>query len=643
MRWLRRRICHYRADELTELTLHLLGPMEVFIGGEPVELPTSRKTRALLAYLALSPRRLRRERLCEMFWDVPDDPRGSLRWSLSKIRQIVNVAGHTRLGADRNSVWLDRSGLIIDRDELAKAAEHGFDTLSTEQVEALAETVHGPFLEDVSLPRCPAYEAWRTAEVLAVESLAARLLWHLLDRLTEEPVRVLRHAARLSAVAGDDPRLVAAIAGLERTSTGSAGSSPSTRTDAIGVTAVPATVQPRNKPSIAVLAFDNMSGDPEQEYFSDGITEDIITELSRFRGLRVLARNSSFTFKKQAVTAKEVGAMLDADYMVEGSVRKVGTRVRITAQLIDTRNDQHLWAERYDRELDDIFLVQEEIARTIAAAIAPALGHAERRRSQRKAPESLSAWDWYQRGLSLMYQDTAETNVQAMTHLQRAMELDSEFAAAHAAAARVLVNDLVNGFTTVSMDTIRRATTMARRAIDLDDRDAMAHMVLGMLLLLRGHHDESVVELETAVELNPSYAEAHHALGFSLLFSGRPQDAVPEFDAAISLSPYDIRASSFYEMRAWALVASERDEEALVSARVSVRRPHAQHWAYATLCVALARLGRYDEIPPVKAELLRRMPDFSVRFVREYVFYNKEPAHLESYIEGLLDAGLPEE
>ncbi len=614
--------------------------MEVLIGGEPVALPTSRKTRALLAYLALSPRPLRRERLCEMFWDVPDDPRGSLRWSLSKIRRIVNAAGQPRLGADRNSVWLDRSGVVIDRDELAKAAEQGFDTLSNPQIEALADSIHGPFLEDVSLPRCPVFEAWRTAESLSVESLAARLIWHLIDRLVEEPERVLHHAARLAAVAGDDPRLVAALARLKRSPSGSTSASPAPRIDTVG--AVEA-VQPREKPSVAILAFDNMSGDSEQEYFSDGITEDIITELSRFRGLRVLARNSSFTFKRQAVKASEVRAMLGADYMVEGSVRKVGNRVRITAQLIDTGNDHHLWAERYDRELTDIFLVQEEIARTIAAAIEPALGDAERRRSQRKAPESLGAWDWYQRGMSLMYQDTAETNVQALAHLEQAMALDGEFAAAHAAAARVLVNDLVNGFTAVSTDTIRRATTLAQRAIELDDRDAQAHMVLGLLHLLRGHHDEAIVELETAVELNPSYAEAHHGLGFTLIFSGRPEDAVAEFDAAIGLSPYDIRASSFFEMRAWALLMCGRDEEALASARTSVRRPHAQHWAYATLCVALARLGRHDEIPPVRAELQHRMPNFSVRFVREHVFYYRDPAHLDAYVAGLLDAGLPEE
>jgi TolB-like protein/DNA-binding SARP family transcriptional activator/Flp pilus assembly protein TadD len=621
--------------------------MEVLVGGKPVDLPPSRKTRALLAYVALSPRRQRRERLCEIFWDVPDDPRGSLRWSLSKIRQFINVAGQTRLGADRNSVWLEQSGLVIDRNELARAAEQGFDTLSTEALEALAETVRGAFLEDISLPRCPAYEAWRTAESLMVESQAARLLWNLLDRLADQPMRALRHAARLSAVAGDDPRLVAAISALERTAKAQASVVPpaSTADTSVSTPAVrpPIDRPPIDRPSIAVLPLDNMSGDPEQEYFSDGVTEDIITELSRFRGLHVLARNSSFTFKKQAVKASEVGTMLGADYMVEGSVRKVGNQVRITAQLIDTRHGHHLWAERYDRELDNIFGVQEEIARTIAAAIEPALGHAERSRSQRKGPESLSAWDWYQRGMSLMYQDTAETNVEALTHFQRAVALDPEFAAAHAAAARVLVNDLINGFTSVSMETIRRAVTQARRAIVIDDRDALAHMVLGMLHLLRGNHDEAIAELETSIGLNPSYAEAHHALGFTLVFSGRPEDAIAEFDAAISLSPYDIRASSFFEMRAWALLVCGRDEEALMSARASVRRPHAQHWAYATLCVALARLGRLEEIAPCKEELQRRMPGFSARFVREYVFYNKVPAHLEVYIQGLLDAGLPEE
>jgi TolB-like protein len=628
---------------LTEITLHLLGPLEVLIDGKPAELPASRKTRALLAYLALSPRPQRRERLCEIFWDVPDDPRGSLRWSLSKIRQIINTDGHSRLGADRNSVWIDRQGLIVDRDELAKAAKQGFDALSTPQVETLADSIRGAFLEDISLARCPGFEAWRTAEALAIEALAARLLWHLLERLAEEPVRALRHAARLCAVAGDDPRLVAAIARLERTATARRTAPPPTPDDIAGAPGEAAALQaPDDKPSIAVLPFDNMSGDPEQEYFSDGMTEDIITELSRFRGLRVLARNSSFTLKNQAVKSSEVGAMLGAQYMVEGSVRKAGTHVRITAQLIDTRDDRHLWAERYDRELDDIFGVQDEIARTIAAAVEPALAGAERSRAQRKPPESLGAWDWYQRGMSLMYQDTAESNARALAHFQRAMELDGEFAAAHAAAARVLANELVNGFTDVSMATIRRADALARRAIELDDRDAMAHMVVGLLQLLRCHHDQAIAELETALDLNPSCAEAHHGLGFTLIFSGRPEDAVAEFDAAIRLSPYDIRSSSFLEMRAWALLMSGRAEDALVSARAAVRRPHAQHWAYATLCVVLARLGRHDEIPPIREELQRRMPGFSVRFVREHVFYYREPAHLDVYIRGLLDAGLPE-
>ncbi len=395
-----------------------------------------------------------------------------------------------------------------------------------------------------------------------------------------------------------------------------------------------------DKPAIAVLPFTNMSGDPGQDYFSDGITEDIITELSRFRSLRVIARNSSFTYKGQAVRAQQVGRDLGVAYMVEGSVRQAGKRVRITAQLIATDTGEHLWAERYDRELEDIFAVQDEITRAIAAAIEPELGTLERERSRMKSPDSLTAWDWYQRGVWHLYRDTEVGNAAALSDLKRAIELNPDFAPALAASAEVLCQDIISGHRALADATIDEAFRLAERAVALDERDAMAHMVLGRINLLRCKHADSIAELETAVALNPSYADAYHALGFTLIFSGRPEDALPQFETAIRLSPYDPSISSFYEMQAWALVVLGRYQEAAKSARLSVRRPNAQPWAYATLCAALGHLGQFDDAANAREELLKRKPDFSIAFIRQFVYYNKDPDHLDRYIEGARKAGL---
>jgi TolB-like protein/Flp pilus assembly protein TadD len=395
-------------------------------------------------------------------------------------------------------------------------------------------------------------------------------------------------------------------------------------------------------PSLAVLPFTNLSGDPEQEYFSDGITEDIITELSRFRSLFVIARHSSFTYKGRTANVQDIGRDLGVRYVVEGSVRRGGKRVRVTAQLIETATGGHLWAERYDRELEDIFSLQDEITRTIAAAIEPELGIVERERSRLKAPGSLNAWDWYQRGLRNMYQDTRAGNIEALRQFKQALILNPEFAPAYAASAYVQCFDIINGYKKHSGESIDEVYQTAKKAIALDDKDAKAHVVLGRINLLQCKHEDSIAELETAVKLNPNYADAYNGLGFALTMSGRSEDAIPQFEKAIRLSPYDPRVSSFHEMRAWALLVMGRYEEAAKSARMSVRKPNADLWAYATLSAVLGHLDLLGEARIAREELLKRKPDFSLGFVRQFVYYNKIPAHLERYIDGLRRAGLPE-
>jgi TolB-like protein len=397
-----------------------------------------------------------------------------------------------------------------------------------------------------------------------------------------------------------------------------------------------------DKLSIAVLPFTNFSGDPKEDYFSDGITEDIITELSRFRSLFVIARHSSFTYKGRAVSVQEVGRDLGVRYLVEGSVRRAGSRLRVTAQLIETATERHIWADRYDRDLEDIFSLQDEITRTIAGAIEPELGTLERKRSRLKSPESLDAWDWYQRGLWHLYQETKPGNHEALRHFEQSIRLSPDFAPAHAASAYVLCFDLINGYRELSNDSIEEAYQIANTAIGLDEKDAVAHVVLGRIQLLRCKHEEAIAEFETAIELNPNLADAHHGLGFALTMSGQPEEAIPQFEMAIRLSPYDPRVSSFHEMRAWALLVLGRHNDAAGSAHIAVRKPNADIWAYSTLGAALGHLGHLDEARSALEELLKRKPDFSLGFVRRFVFYNRDPDHLELYLDGLRKAGLPE-
>lgn len=399
---------------------------------------------------------------------------------------------------------------------------------------------------------------------------------------------------------------------------------------------------PPDKPSIAVLAFTNMSGDPGQEYFSDGITEEIITELSRFRSLFVIARNSSFTYKGRAVNVQEVGRDLGVRYLVEGSVQCFNDRVRVTAQLIETTSGRHIWVDRYDRELRDIFSLQDEITGAIVGAIEPELGTVERERSRMKAPENLDAWDLYQRGLWHLYQETQHGNTEAVRHFKRSIELSPDFAPAHASLAYVLCFDLINGYRELSEDMIEDAYWSAKKAISLDEKDAMGHVALGRIQLLRCNHETAIAELETALGLNPNLADAHHGLGFVLTMSGRPANALPQFQSAIRLSPYDPRASSFHEMQAWALLVMGRLTEAVGSARTAVRKPNPDIWAFSTLASVLGHLGKVDEAKSALEELLKRKPDFSLGLVKRLVFYNKIPAHLALYLDGLRKAGLPE-
>ena len=406
---------------------------------------------------------------------------------------------------------------------------------------------------------------------------------------------------------------------------------------------VPAPTLP-DKPSIAVLAFTNMSGDPEQEYFSDGITEDIITELSRFRSLFVIARNSSFHYKGQSPKVQEIGRELGVQYVVEGSVRKAGNRVRITAQVIEAASGKHLWAERYDRDLEDIFALQDEMTQTIVGAVEPELSAAERERAVRKPPESLDAWETYQRGLWYMWGFTKEGNAEAQRLLRRAQELDPGFATAYAFESYSHYLDAILGYAEAPGESLVAALTAAKKALALDDKDPVAYFALGRVYLMRGEHDASVAELETAVALNPNFAQAHHGLGFALVLSGRLEEAAEALDKAVRLSPHDPNSWGTMCYRSLTCSLLQQYEAAAEWARRAIHEPRAAeggYWPYATLASALGNLGQTAEAREAVDEALRRKPDLSLAYL-ETTLPTKQPGGLEPYLDGLRKAGLPE-
>jgi adenylate cyclase len=399
-----------------------------------------------------------------------------------------------------------------------------------------------------------------------------------------------------------------------------------------------------DKPSIAVLPFTNMSGDPEQDYFSDGITEDIITELSRFRSLFVIARNSSFHYKGQSPKVQDVGRELGVQYVVEGSVRKAGDRVRITAQVVEAASGNHLWAERYDRDLEDIFALQDEMTQTIVGAVEPELGAAERDRAARKPPESLDAWETYQRGLWYLWGFTKDGLAEAQRVLRRAQELDPGFATAYAFESYAHYLDVMLGFTEAPGESLEAASTAAKQALALDDKDPVAYFALGRVYMLRGKHDASIAELEMAIALSPSFAQAHLGLGAALILSGRLEEAAEALDKAIRLSPRDPVLWGTMGFRSLTCILLQQYEAAAEWARRAVHEPRAAgagYWPYAMLASALGNLGQIAEAREAVEEAQRRKPDLSIAYL-EALMSTKQPGSLDPYLDGLRKAGLSE-
>jgi adenylate cyclase len=395
-----------------------------------------------------------------------------------------------------------------------------------------------------------------------------------------------------------------------------------------------------DKPSIAVLPFQNMSGDPEQEYFADGVVEDIITALSRIRWLFVIARNSTFTYKGQAIDVKRIGRELGVRYVLEGSVRKGGNRVRLTTQLIDAASGTHVWAERYDRDLSDIFAVQDEITASVAGVIEPALAEAEQQRALRKPPERLDAWEAYQRGLWHFYKYGPEDNKIAQTFFRQAIALDPKFAPGHHGYALALQWDIwhYSGRPFDEVQSIPRDEVLL--AVVLDDKDAMAHAILAHIRMWGSEWDAAIAEARVAHALNPNSAFVISMLGCVLSFGGYREEALERLRQAMRASPHDPLTWLWTQWIASTQFYARDFAAALETLRQLIRLRPGTAAAYHLIAASLGYLGRLEE---ARATLDRAEKEFAEDGRR----YWQRPPWLrpEDYAiraEGLRLAGLSE-
>ncbi len=350
-----------------------------------------------------------------------------------------------------------------------------------------------------------------------------------------------------------------------------------------------------DKPSIAVLPFQNMSGDAEQDYFTDGMVEDIITALSRFRHLFVIARNSSFTYKDRAVDVKQVGHELGVRYVLEGSVRKVANKVRITAQLSDAASGHHIWAERYDRDLVDIFAVQDEITERVAGAIEPEVLKIEGSRLARRSATDLNAWDLVLQGTWHFHLVTPAGHRRARDLFREAIKLDSQLADPHIWLARVSAGMVAFGWSDSPQNDLREGLQAAHVAIRLDEKDPYSHYALAIISVFSDALDQAVRAGEEAVEISPSFTLGHFVLGLGRLFSGNAADSIGSFERGLRLNPYDPQNFVFIQMLALAYYFDGQHDKALQAAiRTSKIRPTWQP-TLETLAVCYAALDRLDE------------------------------------------------
>lgn len=641
--------------EAAGLCVRLLGPLTVIRDRATVQLPASRKLRALFAYLALAPHAVGRSRLCELLWDVPNDPRGELRWCLSKLRGVLDEPDRRRIETSGDTIALDLNDSFVDVIDIASAASTGIETLDLERLQALSGLFVGDFLDGLEIDRSPHFNSWLTAQRRRFRSCHAAILEHLVNNLPAGADETSSHLENWVELAPFDGRAHAALlAGLARR--GQIGECEehlasaaelfasedldfgpvreawrTIRGERPGVTRwarpalVPAAPQsaimlPDSsiaascKASLAVMPFveeagiGGVRGGPRGG-LADGLTHDIITRLAKLRDFFVIARGSVFALAEKNIAPDDAGRRLNVDYVATGTVRSQTGRVVVSVELVEVRTARIVWAETFERKPDDIFAVLDDIGNSIVSSISAEIEMVERNRAMLKAPNSLNAWEAYHRGLWHMYRFTRTENELARHFFGIALKLDPTFARAYAGLSFTHWQNAFQRWGDRDRECALAFET-AGQSLLVDDHNPAAHWAMGRALWLRGEQDGSLIELERAVDLSPNFALGHYALSFVHSQSGDPKAAIGCSDHSRHLSPFDPLLFGMLGARAMAHVRLGQFDEAAEWALKAAARPnaHAIILAIAAHCLALAE--RFDEARTFTATIRKTLPNY---------------------------------
>jgi DNA-binding SARP family transcriptional activator/TolB-like protein len=594
----------------------MLGPLQLSRRGRPVVLPPSRKVRALLAYLALATKPVARGPLCELLWDVPNDPRGELRWSLSKIRGLLDDRTCRRVHAHGDTVQLDLSHCLVDVLDVLQAAAAGVETLSLERLGTLAASFAGDFLEGLTIDGSPLFTAWLTAQRRRLRSCRMAVLEQLVTRGPDDQALVYLDTwlelapfdqraheclfmalARRGKIGEAEAHLATTIdlferEGLESTSIRSAWRTARTATGiAIQKPHEPGTdAAAPGRASIAVMPFiDRSSALRARGGVADALAHDVITRLAKLRCLFVIAQGTVFALHERGIGAEEAGRLLNVDYVVNGSARVRGTQLTVTVELAETRSARIVWTEIFNVVFDDALGVLDEIGNRIVASVASEIETLERHRAILKPPGSLDAWGAYHRGLWHMYLLRQADNAHARHFFEIALRLDPTFSRVYAGLSFTHFQDAFQNWSDRVAGT-EQAYRAAAQGLMVDERDPAVHWAMGRVLMLRGQPDESIGALARSIELSPNFALGHYYISFVHSMVGDAHAAISAADYSRHLSPFDPMLIGMLGTRAVALVRLERFAEGANWAVKAAARPNAfpHMHAIAACCLALA-------------------------------------------------------
>jgi DNA-binding SARP family transcriptional activator/Tfp pilus assembly protein PilF len=636
------------------LHFRLLGPLEVSCGGEVLKLPASRKVRALLGILVLASRPVARSQVCELLWDVPNDPRGELRWCLSKIRGLVDDKQRKRVITDGTSIRLDLTDCFVDITEVTRAPEHGIQKLGVERQQELAALFAGELLEGLEIARSPMFDAWIIAERRRFRGIQAVLLENLARSLPydgaapyiEQWLRLspfdrnahellLTTLARQGRIAEGEAHLASASKLFEADCLESAPlrelwrqarekhtlevaqAAPAPVIELVSANLTELRrfapeVNSHRRASIAVMPFVDRSSEADRKGgAADALAYDVITRLAKLRSMFVIAAGTTFALRDRAIGPEEAGRMLNVDYVVSGSVRRNGKRMIITSELSETRTARVIWSETYDEKHDDALLVLEELGNRIVAAVAHEIEMVERNRAILKPPNSLDAWEAHHRGLWHMYRFNKTDNERARHFFEQAVDLDPTFARAYAGLSFAHFQNAFLGWKKPGPE-IERAFDSASRGLMVDDRDPAAHWAMGRALWLRGEQDQSIAELERAVDLSPNFATGHYTLAFVHSQSGDPNAAISFSDHSRQLSPFDPLLFAMLAARAISLARLGQYDEAANWAIKAAARPNAHQHIMAIAAFILGLADRMPEANDYKKKIHERVPNYAM-------------------------------